>query len=206
MNEMEELRRAFLRRGYDKVSYFTTKDMAADYLDGAIDGKTVGIGDSETVRAMGLPERLARHNAVTDPNHIRKERPEFCRLASACLTTEVYLTSVNGASADGMMVNLDGVGNRIAASLYGHDRVYFVFGINKIRPTLEEAVYRARHVAAPKNARRHHMTHTGCAAMGWQDCADCMSPDRICNALVVYYRKLLLCEAEVVIIGENLGF
>ena len=102
------------------------------------------------------------------------------------------------------MVNIDGHGNRVAMSLHGHEKVIFVIGRNKIADTLEEAVYRARNIAGPINAARHGMK-TPCAAKK-DRCYDCASPDRICNAIVVYLRPMMDMEAEVILINEDLGF
>jgi hypothetical protein len=109
-------------------------------------------------------------------------------IAQKCLTTQAYLTSVNAASETGELVNIDGTGNRIAASLFGHEKVCFVFGVNKIEPTLEKAIWRARNIAAPKNAKRFGLK-TPCAVKG-DCCYDCSSPDRICNVLSIYQKKM----------------
>ena len=108
-------------------------------------------------------------------------------------------------SENGEMVNIDGTGNRVAGSLYGHKRVYFVTGRNKIAPDLESAVARARNVAGPLNARKYDLD-TPCVG-GDMRCYDCSSRERICNAEVVYLKKMNHLElAEVIIIGEELGF
>ena len=199
---LETIKNALLRKGYD-VSIFPDKDSAAAYLDSQIDGKPVGFGDSETLIAMHMFEKLSAHNMVFDPKHPEKGL-DFHRTARKCLTTDIFLTSVNGVAETGEMVNIDGTGNRVAGSLFGHDKVYFVVGRNKIAPTIEEAAFRARNIAAPKNAARHHF-RTPCAIK--QDhCYDCMSPDRICCAQVIYWKKMRFIEMEVVLIDEDLGY
>ena len=119
------------------------------------------------------------------------------------MTTDVFLTSVNAASESGELVNIDGSGNRTAGTLFGHKKVYFVLGENKIVPTLEDAIWRAKNIAAPKNAERLKLK-TPCAQKG-DKCYDCNSSDRICNGLVIHYKKMDDCEMEVVIIKEPLG-
>ena len=101
-------------------------------------------------------------------------------------------------------MHIDGTGNRVAGSLYGHRKVYFVVGKNKIAPTLEEASNRARNIAAPMNAARHKYK-TPCAVHE-DHCYDCSSPDRICNAQVIYWRKMNHMDMEVVLINEDFGF
>ena len=192
---------ALKKREYD-VSCFKAVKEAAAYLDAAIDGQTVGFGDSMTLLTLGIYDLLKSHNDVRDPEHPR-EGEDFYSTARQCLLTDVFLTSVNGIAETGEMVNIDGTGNRVAGSLYGHKKVYFVIGANKIAPTLEEAVFRARNVAAPQNAARHGYK-TPCARK--QDhCYDCYHPRRICNAQVIYWQKMNHMDMEVVLIDEPLG-
>ena len=117
---------------------------------------------------------------------------------------EVYLTSVNGLAESGEIINIDGTGNRVAATIYGHKEVYFVVGVNKVEPDYERALWRARNIASPKNAQRLGV-QTPCAARG-DKCYDCDSPQRICRALTVLWRKPnAIPYAEVVLVGESLG-
>ncbi len=102
------------------------------------------------------------------------------------------------------MVNLDGSGNRIAGTLFGHQKVYFVIGSNKIVPTLELAIERTRNTAAPQNAKRLQLK-TPCAMEGTR-CYDCSSPERICNAMVIYFQKMNDLDMEIILVQENLGF
>ena len=91
----------------------------------------------------------------------------------------------------------------MAGSLFGHEKVYFVVSLKKLCPTLEDAIHRARNVAAPLNAARHGFANP-CAVKG-DRCYDCSAKDRICNALVVHYRKMRGIDMEVVLIREELG-
>ena len=193
---------ALKKRGYE-VSCFQTAAEAAEYLDGKIDGMTVGFGDSETLLEMHLFEKLQTHNDVYHPKYPR-EGKGFYSTARDCLTTEIFLLLANGLAETGEIVNIDGTGNRIAGSLYGHKKVYFVISRNKIRPTLEEAAFRARNVAAPLNAERHGY-RTPCAIKK-DRCYDCRSPQRICSAQVIYWRKMNHTDMEVVLIDEDMGY
>ena len=194
-----------LEKKHYKVSYFATSEEAACYLDNQIDGKTVGFGDSYTLDNLNLYERLSKHNKVYDPNQCQ-DNDGFLQIAKKCLTADVFLTSVNGMSETGEMVNIDGTGNRIAGSLFCHDTVYFVIGTNKIRPTLDDAIYRARNIAAPHNAKRLGLS-TPCAMADNKRCYNCNSSDRICNALTIYYRKMNdIDNVEIILIDEALGY
>lgn len=183
-------------RGF-KVTTFATGAEAAAYLDGAIDGTTVGIGGSVTVRELGLHDKLAAHNEV---HWHWIGGPGERDLA---MNTEVYLTSANGLAETGELINIDGTGNRVASTLYGHKKVYFIVGRNKLAPTYDEALWRARNIAAPKNAQRLQFK-TPCAVKG-DRCYDCKSPERICKGLVVHWCAMDSMEMEVVLIDEDLG-
>lgn len=186
------------------VSFFESSEEAAEYIDKAIDGRTVGFGDSMTMKSMKLYERLSKHNQVYDPNQ-STDNDEFLELAKKCLDTEIYLTSVNAISETGEMVNIDGTGNRVAGSLFGHEKVYFVVTTNKIEESLEKAVYRTRNIAGPKNALKYNL-RTPCVIKG-DRCYDCASPDRICNTLNIYLKKMNnIDDVEIVLIDEKLGF
>nr|WP_325181508.1 lactate utilization protein [uncultured Oscillibacter sp.] len=185
-------------RGY-AVRVFATGKEAADYLDAAIDGKSVGFGGSVTLDALGLYERLGSHNQTVW--HWKWEDKDAARREA--LTTELYLTSVNGLAETGELINIDGAGNRVAATLFGHEKVYFVIGRNKLAPTYEEAVWRARNIASPQNAKRLGKK-TPCAVSG-DRCYDCKSPERICRGLVTLWGPMMGMEAEVLLVDEDLG-
>lgn len=192
----------FKNHGFD-VSYFPTKEEAAAYLNEQIDGVTVAAGGSMTVAAMGLQESLSKHNTfLTHSNPPEGMTADDVRRAA--MTTDVYLTSANGATVSGELVNIDGAGNRVSSTYFGHKKVYFIVGIQKFEDTLEKAIWRARNIASPKNAQRLHRK-TPCAIKA-DRCYDCNSPERICNGLSIHYRSLHSAKTEVVIVGEPLGY
>lgn len=196
--KMDEVLKAFRKNGYDAV-FFDQGAEAADYLDKKIDDTTVAFGDSETLLSIGLYDRLITHNVIHDPMH-----GEFFDEVREGMRDDIFITSVNGATEDGVLVNLDGTGNRVAGTLFGHKKVYLVFGINKIEADLTKAIWRVRNIAAPKNALRHGYD-TPCARHGGDRCYDCSSKDRICNGLLIHYKKMRNEDMEIVIIGEKLG-
>ena len=192
----ETVKKNLEARGFS-VSTFSTAAEAAAYLDSAIDGTTVGIGGSMTVQQMGLHEKLAAHNEV---HWHWTDGPEAPAKAAHA---DVYITSANGLTENGEVINIDGAGNRVASTLYGHKRVYFIIGRNKLAPTYDEALWRARNIAAPKNAQRLGKK-TPCAVKG-DRCYDCKSPDRICRGLVVLWGPSMGVETEIVLVDEDLG-
>ncbi len=188
-----------LRKNGFTVTEFDTAAAAADYLAGSIHGKTVGMGGSVTLGALGLYDRLAGDNTVYW--HSKVPGDETCLAAD---NAQVYLTSANAVSEEGFVINIDGRGNRLAGTLMKKERVIFVVGENKLGGPFPQALERARQVASPKNAARLGKK-TPCAVDGV--CHDCASPDRICNALLVFWKKTYWCDSmEVVLIHEDLGF
>ena len=122
---INSLRQAFENKGYT-FRFFETAEQAVLYLDSVIDEKTVGFGDSQTLYDMGIYEQLKLHNTVISPMHAENGE-EFDDIAHRCVQTQIYLLSVNAATENGEMVNIDGYGNRVACSLFGHEKVFFVF-------------------------------------------------------------------------------
>ena len=184
------------QRGF-AVSCFATAEEAMDYLDQKLDGKTIGIGGSVTVREMGLNRRLETHNEVVW--HWKRGT-----LQDAA-NTQVYLTSVNGLAETGEIINIDGTGNRVASAIFGHEEVYYIVGRNKLAPDYDKALWRARNISAPKNAQRLERK-TPCAVKA-DKCYDCKSPERICRALTVLWEAPNgIGRSEVVLIDQELGF
>ena len=200
MTDFSRVKQNLEARGF-RVSVFATAAEAADYLDSAIDNTSVGFGGSVTLEQMGLYERLERHDRV---NWHWRPTVDGADARQAAMTAEHYITSVNGLAETGELINIDGTGNRVASTLYGHKKVWFVVGRNKLAPTYEEALWRARNIAAPKNAQRLGRK-TPCAVHG-DRCYDCKSPERICRGLVVLWEAVANMEMEVVLIDQNLGY
>lgn len=202
MVDLERTLKNFKKNGF-LVLNFNTKEEATEYLVEKLKNLTIGFGDSETLKAMNLYESLSLQNKVIDPQNC-KIGEDFYKIASETYGTEIFITSVNGATETGELINIDGTGNRIGSSLYGHKKVYFIFGINKIEKNLEKAIWRARNIAAPQNAKRLKL-NTPCAILG-DRCYDCNSKDRICNCMNIYMKKMESTIMEVIIINEVLGF
>ena len=179
------------------VKVCATKEEAADYLDAAIDATSVGIGGSVTAQELDLYDRLGAHNEV----HWHWKGGEAERPLAQ--NSKIYITSANRLAETGEIINIDGGGNRVASTLYGHEKVYFVIGRNKLAPTYDEALWRARNIAAPKNAQRLGRK-TPCAVKG-DRCYNCKSPERICRGLVVLWGPVMSLKTEIVLVDEDLG-
>ena len=117
-------------------------------------------------------------------------------------SADVYLSSANAISEDGVIVNIDGNGNRVAAITWGPKKVIFVIGLNKVAQTVQDALARARSTASPTNAARFDIK-TPCQIDGV--CHNCNSPQSICN-YVHFLRNSPHGRHTVVLVGENLGY
>lgn len=199
--DFTNLRKNLEARGF-AVSTFETAAEAAAYLNAQIDRESVAFGGSMTLEEMKLHESLGAHNEIYSHWHVPegKDALEMQRLAQ---TSAHYLLSANGLAETGEVINIDGTGNRVSSMLFGHKKVWYVVGRNKIAPTYDEALFRARNIAAPKNAKRLGMK-TPCTAD--LHCHDCKSPQRICRGLVVLWEAVKSCETEIVLINEDLGY
>ena len=202
--KIKALKENLIKMGYE-VSIFDKKEAATEYLKGKIQNTTVGLGGTMTAREMELGEALAENNEVIWHWFPRKNKTAKDELMAAA-TSEIYISSVNGIAVTGEIVNIDGTCNRLASTLYGHEKVYFIIGENKIEDTLEAAIYRARNVASPLNAKRLNK-NTPCAKnMNENKCYNCSSPERICAALTVFWERPKGQKYEVVLIRETLGY
>ena len=133
-----------------------------------------------------------------------EEGKTAAEILKEALSTDIYISSVNAIAKTGEIVNIDGTANRVASIFYGHKKVYLVVGKNKIAESCDEAIYRARNIAAPLNAKRLNRK-TPCAEKG-DKCYNCNSPERICCGLSVLWKKPGGCDYEIVIVNEDIGY
>ncbi len=197
MKDYSTLEKNLKGRGF-AFRAFETKEAAAAYLDEKLDGREIGMGASMTLRELGLYEKLKAHNEVS----WHMEGGEIARANAA----QTYISSLNALAETGELINIDGVGNRISATAFGPEYLYFVVGKNKLAESFDAALWRARNVAAPKNAARFK-AQTPCVLEQPTRCHDCNSPDRICRELLVHWmRPRRVKELEVILIEEDLGY
>ena len=197
----EQLTKTLEKKGFC-VSVFPTGEEAAAYLNQQIDHTTVGMGGSATLTQLGLYQSLSTHNVVFRHGSSPIPVGDAHRMAA---NAEIYLLSANGIAEDsGEIISIDGTGNRVASSLFGHRKVYFVAGSNKVSPDFASALHRVRNVVAPQNARRLNRK-TPCAVNA-DRCYNCCVPDRICRGMVVHMAPMMGMEMEVVLVEQELGF
>ena len=165
-------------------------------------GASVGWGGTMTAQQIGLIETVKNGNYRTMDRSAANTPEERLEAERNALFSDVFLTGANGLSLDGQMVNIDGYGNRVAAIIYGPKSVLVIVGMNKVVDTLEEAVSRARTVAAPANQQRFQR-NTPCTVTG--ACADCKSEDCICNQIVITRHCRPVGRIKFILVGEDLG-
>lgn len=167
------------------------------------EGSSVGWGGATSAGQIGLIDAVRGGNfkAIDRDNAADAEHRE--RLMRDCFSADFFLTGANALSMDGEMVNIDGLGNRVSAVIFGPKNVLVIAGMNKVVDTLEDAVTRARTVAAPINEQRFGK-QTPCNATG--TCADCKSVDCICNHIVVTRHCRPVGRIKFILVGEDLGF
>ncbi len=185
--DLKKLEKSLIGNGAS-YKYFETKEEAKDYLLEALSGTTVGIGGSMTVEALGIYDELCEKSEV----HWHWKTQPIHEVHKKAAVAEAYICSANGISEDGVIVNIDGTGNRIASMFFGHKRLFIVAGVNKIRKTYEEAVERAWKVASPLNAKRFGLDESKIPS--------------IAKGVATLIRPMNGQKLEVIIINEELGY
>lgn len=166
-------------------------------------GATIGWGGATSAQQIGLMDALRSGDYSVYDRDTCKSPDERTKMMKRCLTADVFLTGANAISLDGQMVNIDGIGNRLAAIAYGPESIIVIAGMNKVSDTLEDAMTRARTVAAPVNKQRFG-TDTPCGVTGI--CADCKSDGCICNQILITRNCRPAGRIKFIIVGEELGF
>lgn len=164
---------------------------------------TVTWGGSETLVETGIMETLKENSYILLDRKAAKTPEESRKLYGQIVTADYFLTGTNAITLDGELINVDGVGNRVACLITGPQHVLVVAGMNKIAVTEEDGIRRARNMAAPPNSIRVG-AHTPCSKTGI--CADCQSPDCICCQTVITRRSRVKDRITVILIGESYGF
>lgn len=192
----------FNKRGFEAYYCPTKEDALAKAISLIPEDHVVSWGGSVSINDIGLRPYVLEHRQVIDRDTAKtpEERKELLRKALLC---DTFIMGTNAATEDGQLYNIDGNGNRVAALIFGPKQVVVIVGMNKVEPTLEAAITRARTVASPINMQRFSKK-TPCAVTGM--CADCNSPDSICNQMVRTRRCAPVGRIKVILVGENLGY
>ena len=177
------------RRGFEAVGVATKAEALKLVMEEAEKAQSVGWGGSESVKEIGARDALMKSG-----KEIRDHQTVM----------DLFLLSANAITSDGVIVNIDGTGNRIAASIFGPKRVVYVIGRNKVvNGGVLEAIARAKRCACPPNCRRLNKK-TPCAEL--VVCADCTSSDRICKVTAIFDRAPTHTSTKVILVDEDLGY
>ena len=206
--QIEVALRNLLANNFD-ARFAENSDTAKKIVSGSISKNTiVGIGDSATVRQIGIIEELEK-KGVRVLNPFSREltndpaktalRDNISRQIFSC---DVFVCGTNAVTRDGKLVNIDAVGNRVASMIFGPRKVFIIAGKNKIVKDVDEALYRIKNLIAPFHARTKEFA-TPCAQTG--KCGDCSAPKRICSVTSIIEKRPWRTEISVILVDEDLG-
>ena len=196
--------KAMQRRHFDAYYCATASEAKAKVNELIPDGASVTWGGTMTVRDMDIPKMLQERGTLKVWDRDLVETPEEKqKMYLRAFQADYYLSSANAITEDGVIVNIDGNGNRVAAITWGPQHVIFVVGMNKVAQDPEAALKRARSTAAPINAARFDI-QTPCQLDG--QCHNCNSPQSICNYIHFLRNSSKPGRIIVILVGENLGY
>ncbi|MGI6231360.1 MAG: lactate utilization protein [Prevotella sp.] len=191
------------RRHYDAYYCHDTEEMKHLVVQLIPEGSSVTWGGSATIRDTGVTTLLKEGNYQVYDRDEAKNPEEKKAIYLKAFTCDYYLASANAISEDGVIVNIDGNGNRVAAITWGPQHVIFIVGMNKVCQDTDAAIKRARSTAAPINMARFDFK-TPCQKDG--RCHDCKSPDSICNYISILRNSHPAKRHIVILVNENLGY
>ena len=191
------------KRHFDAYYCETKEDALKKAIELIPKEDVVSWGGSVSIDEIGLLDYVKKNYKVIDRD-TAKSPEERVDLMRQSLLSDTFLMSTNAMTEDGVLVNIDGNGNRVAALCYGPKSVVMIVGINKVCKTLDDAVSRARNIAAPINIQRFKDLKTPCYLKG--SCANCKSTESICNQVVITRMSRPVSKIKIVLVGEELGF
>lgn len=193
-----------LQKRHFEAYYCATKEEALKQVLALIpEGSTVGWGGAVSAAQVGVQEAVHAGNYNVIDRDQFSDPAEKRRCMRECFNADYFITGANAISLDGQMVNIDGNGNRVGMIVYGPKHIIVVAGMNKVCPSIEDAVKRARTVAAPMNQQRFGLPNP-CTCTGV--CADCHSESSICNQILITRNSKPAGRIKFVLVGEELGF
>lgn len=163
------------------------------------ENSTISMGGCMSAHEIGLVQALQEGNY----QYLDRSKMESREGLLAAYDSDVFLSSANAMTSDGILVNIDGNSNRVSCIAQGPKKVIFIVGMNKVCDDLDSAMKRARNVAAPINAQRFEVK-TPCKETG--KCFDCKSPDTICCQFLITRYSRHTGRIHVILVNDNLGF
>lgn len=163
------------------------------------EGSSIAMGGCRSAHEIGLIKALEAGNY----NYIDRDKMDARAGLLAAYDADIFLSSANAITSDGVMVNIDGNSNRVSCIAQGPRKVVFIVGLNKVCADIDDAMKRARNIAAPCNAQRFDIK-TPCKETG--KCFDCKSPDTICCQFLITRYSRHVGRIHVILVNEELGF
>ncbi|OPJ55141.1 lactate utilization protein [Alkalithermobacter paradoxus] len=193
---------AFSKRNINSKLFESREDLMSEIMEEIKNDELVAIGGSMTVEELGLYDKLIeRGNNVLW--HWKVPNEQKLDVLRKALFSDIYLTSSNAITEDGKIINIDGVGNRVAAMFFGPKKVRIICGVNKICKDYEDAMKRIKEVACPKNAKRLGR-EVPCSKV--EKCTDCKSSERMCMVTSIIETAPPLIDFKVYILNEEIGY
>jgi hypothetical protein len=194
------------KRNISAIYCRTCKQAVSEIRKLIPEGATVALGGSVSIIQSGMLDALRSMNiALLDRYRMGITNEEVEEILRRGVAADVLLMSCNAVTVDGKLVNEDGRGNRVAGLIFGPKKVILMVGVNKIVPTVEDAIARIKNIAAPLNCVRLG-ADTPCARTGFCDDADCHAPARICSQITITESSRTKERITVVLVGEELGY
>ena len=201
--QVERAINALKKNNFEALYVADSKAALEEVMKRIPDGSTVGVGGSVTLGQIGLLDALKNRKVqLVWPFQQARNDEERIELIRKSFSADFFLSSTNAVTEDGKLYNVDATGNRVGAMFIGPKQVIVVAGVNKIVKDIEAAEKRVRDWTAPQNAKRLNRK-TPCVETGV--CADCSSPDRICNIYVTLAKRPSRTEVTIILVGEKLG-
>lgn len=191
------------KRNMDGYYFENSEACVQAILDVIPDGSTIGYGGSESIKEAGLLDSLQKGSYNLIDRKAAKNPEEAREIYARTVLADYFLMSTNAITLDGELINIDGVGNRVACLIHGPRQVILVAGMNKVVPDIESGIARTRNMASPPNAIRLERK-IPCAVSG--RCHDCLAPDCFCNQIVITRRSGHEGRIHVYLVGEELGY
>jgi Uncharacterised ACR, YkgG family COG1556. len=191
------------KRNMEGYYFESCEEMVQKILSMLPENSSVAWGGSESFTESGMLAALQNGNYQLIDRDAAVTAEEKRKLYSRTVMADAYFMSSNAITYDGILLNIDGSGNRLACLMHGPKEVFVIVGMNKFTKTVEAGIERIRNLASPANVQRLNRK-TPCHETGL--CADCFSPDCICSHLVVTRRSLLPGRIKVFMVAENLEY
>lgn len=199
----QKVQKKLLQRNFNAIICDSLETAREEALNRISPHETVAFGGSVTVTQSGLIDALYKRQQPIINRELATTPAERYQLMRQSLLSDVYLTSINGLTDSGVLVNVDSVGNRVAAITYGPEKVFAFVGMNKVYGDLDTTVSVVRNRTAPKNSFRLGLDSTPCIKNG--SCGNCLKEECICSIISVIRRSKLPDRITLFLIMEEAG-